>query len=188
MRKEMTTIQGSRRSSFASILLAFLVLLAPTMLSAAMLGTYAITMGSTAVTASVVVTTAPGIFAANMDGQGVFAGQVVEVNPDGSQTVLNPAVWNASTNQYDANPFSLGPAGEQVYLVLYATGIRDAGTVAASVNGVSLPVAYDGAQAQFCGLDQINLEVPQTLAGAGLVTLIVTVDGTPANTVTFQIE
>jgi uncharacterized protein (TIGR03437 family) len=97
-------------------------------------------------------------------------------------------VWNPATKQYDDAPINLGPAGEQVYLVLYGTGIRHAGAVAASVNGVSLPVAYFGAQSQYPGLDQLNLQVPASLAGAGLVDLVVTVDGQPANTVTFDIE
>jgi uncharacterized protein (TIGR03437 family) len=97
-------------------------------------------------------------------------------------------VWNPATKQYDDAPINLGPAGEQVYLVLYGTGIRHAGAVAASVNGVSLPVAYYGAQSQYPGLDQLNLEVPGSLAGAGLVNLVITVDGQAANTVTFSIE
>jgi uncharacterized protein (TIGR03437 family) len=58
----------------------------------------------------------------------------------------------------------------------------------AGVNGVSLPVAYYGAQSQFPGLDQVNLEVPASLAGAGLVNLTITVDGAAANVVTFDIE
>jgi sugar lactone lactonase YvrE len=150
--------------------------------------TIALPGGGTLGTAILVGTTAPGIFTANMTGRGVFAGQVVEGNADGSQTTLNPAVWDAVTNQYDANPISLGPAGERVFLVLYGTGLRHTGAVAASMNGVSLRVAYSGAQSQFPGLDQINLEVPASLAGAGLVNLAVTVDGQAANTVTFDIE
>jgi uncharacterized protein (TIGR03437 family) len=144
--------------------------------------------GGTLSTAIVIGTTAPGVFTANQNGQGVFAGQVVYGNLDGSQTYASPAVWNPATKQYDDAPINLGPAGEQVYLVLYGTGIRHAGAVAASVNGVSLPVAYFGAQSQYPGLDQLNLQVPASLAGAGLVDLVVTVDGQPANTVTFDIE
>ena len=144
--------------------------------------------GGTIQTVILVGTTAPGIFTANMTGKGVYAGQVVDGNPDGTQTILSPAVWDTVTNQYDAAPISLGPAGEQVYLVLYGTGLRQAKTVTASVNGVSLPVAFYGAQSQFPGLDQVNLEVPRSLAGAGLVNLAITVDGAAANTVTFDIE
>ena len=158
--------------------------------TAAGLATVAITLpgGATLVTVIQVGSTAPGIFTANMTGQGVFAGQVVYGNPDGSQTIANAAVWNAAANQYVPNPIDLSPADEQVFLVLYGTGIRHAGILTASVNGVSLPVAYFGAQSQFTGLDQVNLQVPHSLAGAGLVNLVVTVDSAPANTVTMSID
>jgi hypothetical protein len=144
--------------------------------------------GAAQATAILVGTTAPGIFTANMTGKGVYAGQVVDGNPDGTQTILNPAVWDAVTNQYDANPISLGDAGEQVYLVLFGSGLRHASKLTASANGVALPVAYYGAQPQFPGLDQVNLEVPANLAGAGLVNLVVTADGQAANPVTFDIQ
>jgi uncharacterized protein (TIGR03437 family) len=150
--------------------------------------TIALPGGGTLGTAILVGTIAPGIFTANMTGRGVYAGQVVAGDPDGTQTTLNSAVWDAGTNQYDATPINLGPAGEQVYLVLYGTGLRRADAVAASVNGVTLPVSYFGAQPQFSGLDQLNLQVPASLAGAGLVNLAVTVNGQAANTVTFDIE
>jgi hypothetical protein len=158
--------------------------------TAAGLATVTITLpgGGMLVTVIQVGSSAPGIFTANMTGQGVYAGQVVYGNLDGSQTIANAAVWNAASNHYVPNPISLGPSGEQVFLVLYGTGIRHAGTLTASANGVGLPVAYFGAQSQFTGLDQVNLEVPRSLAGAGLVNLVVTVDGAPANTVTLSIE
>lgn len=157
---------------------------------AAGLATVTITLpgGGTLVTVIQVGSIAPGIFTANMTGQGIYAGQVVYGNPDGSQTIASAAVWDAASNRYVPNPINLGPAGEQVFLVLYGTGIRHAGALAASANGVSLPVAYFGAQSQFTGLDQVNLQVPRSLAGAGLVNLLVTVDGAPANTVTLSIE
>jgi hypothetical protein len=144
--------------------------------------------GAAQATAIIVGDAAPGIFTANMNGQGVYAGQVVYGNPDGSQTVVSPAVWDVATSQYVANPISLGEAGEQVYLVLFGSGLRHASKLTASANEVALPVAYFGAQAQFPGLDQVNLEVPASLAGAGLVNLTITVDGAAANMVTFDIE
>jgi len=150
--------------------------------------TIALPGGGTLGTAIMVGSAAPGIFTANMTGQGVYAGQVVYGNPNGTQTIANAAVWDAATNQYVPNPIDLGPAGEQVFLVLYGTGIRHARTLTASANGVSLSVAYFGAQSQFTGLDQINLQVPQSLAGAGLVDLVVTVDSAPANMVTLSIQ
>jgi len=49
-------------------------------------------------------------------------------------------------------------------------------------------VAYAGPQPQFAGLDQVNLYVPRSLAGAGEVPVILTVDGVTANVVTVNIK
>jgi uncharacterized protein (TIGR03437 family) len=49
------------------------------------------------------------------------------------------------------------------------------------------PVQYFGAQGQYPGLDQIKLQVPAGLAGAGVVNLTVTA-GQPANAVTINIR
>ena len=52
------------------------------------------------------------------------------------------------------------------HLVLYGTGIRNRSAievVICIVNGASLPVAYAGAQADFAGLDQVNVPLPADL-------------------------
>jgi uncharacterized protein (TIGR03437 family) len=41
---------------------------------------------------------------------------------------------------------------------------------------------------QFDGLDQVNVYVPRSLAGAGEVPVILTVDGITANVVTINIK
>jgi len=48
---------------------------------------------------------------------------------------------------------------------------------------VDLPVLYAGAQGTLAGLDQVNAQLPQSLAGRGEVDVMLTVDGKPANTV-----
>jgi len=52
------------------------------------------------------------------------------------------------------------------------------------IGGMPVAVAYAGKQPEFAGLDQINAELPRSLACAGTVTVFVTVDGKPANPVT----
>jgi uncharacterized protein (TIGR03437 family) len=129
-----------------------------------------------------IVGTAPGIFTFNMTGQGTFAGQVVYVHQDGSQTIVN-----------SSGPISLA-AGDQIYLVLYGTGLGNANSVTATANGISVPVIYHGAQGggsqgSDAGLDQINLgPLPANLAGAGVVKLVIAADGQAANTVTLNIQ
>jgi uncharacterized protein (TIGR03437 family) len=131
---------------------------------------------------------AAGIFTANMNGQGVFSGQVLHVHPDGSQTVANAATQASSSQSYVPNPIDFGPSGDQVFLVLYGTGLRHAGSLTATVNGVPVPVSYFGAQGQYPGLDQIDLSLPRSLAGAGLVNIVITADGQTANVVTTAIQ
>jgi uncharacterized protein (TIGR03437 family) len=150
--------------------------------------TIALPGGATVTTVIQVGLAAPGIFTANMNGQGTYAGQVVYVSPDGSQIIANSAVMNPATNQYVPNPISLSTPGQQVYLVLYGTGIRHAGSLTAAINGVNLPIFFFGAQGQSPGVDQINLQVPGILAESGLVNLVITVGGQVANTVTVFIE
>lgn len=124
----------------------------------------------------------PGIFTFNGSGTGVPAAQVLTYNPDGQVTNSSPAQTGSST--FAPNSIAIG--SNQVYIVLYGTGIRrhSLNPVFATVNGISIPVAYAGAQSQFPGLDQINVgPLPTSLEGAGTADLIVTVDGVPANSV-----
>jgi uncharacterized protein (TIGR03437 family) len=118
----------------------------------------------------------PGIFTTAMTGQGPFAGQILYIHADGSQTLAN-----------SPSPIQLG-AGDQVFLVLYGTGIRDAVSVTATVNGVAVPVTYFGPQGSYAGLDQINLGPLATPLGSGVVNLVIAADGRTANTVTMTVQ
>ncbi len=51
-----------------------------------------------------------------------------------------------------------------------------------------LTVDYAGSQHQFLGLDQINAELPNSLAGSGEVMVNVTVAGKMANPVTIAFK
>ena len=129
----------------------------------------------------------PGIFAANMNGQGVFAGQVVHVHADGSREVDSSATFNSGTNTFVANPVNLGPSTDQVFLQVYGTGLQHASTVTVTVNGGTVPSVF-AAQGQYPGLDQVNVQLSHSLAGAGAVNIVVTADGQAANTVTVTIQ
>jgi uncharacterized protein (TIGR03437 family) len=124
----------------------------------------------------------PGIFTYNGSGTGVPAAQVLTYSPDGKVTNGSPAQSGSST--FAPNPIAIG--SNQVYIVLYGTGIRrhSLNPVIATINGTSVPVDYAGTQSQYPGLDQINVgPLPSSLESAGTTNLIVTVDGVPANTV-----
>jgi uncharacterized protein (TIGR03437 family) len=78
----------------------------------------------------------------------------------------------------------MGSDANEVYLVLFGTGLRFRSTLAAvrvSIGGVDAPVEYAGPQHEFSGLDQVNVRVPRSLAGRGAVALQLTVDGMSSN-------
>jgi uncharacterized protein (TIGR03437 family) len=84
-----------------------------------------------------------------------------------------------------------GPAGDQVYLLLFGTGFRNNGgisNVSAQLGGTSAPVSFAGLQGGFAGLDQANIALPRSLAGRGEVNLTLSVQGKAANTVKLWIK
>lgn len=134
-------------------------------------------------------TVAPGIFTANADGKGPPAAVVVRANPDGGQTAGPVFQCGAAPGSCVTVPIDLGAETDQVFLLLFGTGIsgRSAlSAVTARIGGANAEVLYAGAQGAYAGLDQINLRLPRSLAGRGEVELIVTVDGKVANTVTLN--
>ncbi|MGE0127290.1 MAG: putative Ig domain-containing protein [Blastocatellales bacterium] len=129
---------------------------------------------------------APGLFAANADGQGVPAAVVLRVRANGSS--LYEPVARLEGARFAPAPIDLGPAGDQVFLVLYGTGLRFRQTVSASVGGANANVLFAGAAAGFAGLDQVNLSLPRSLIGRGEVDVTLRVDGVAANTVRISVR
>ena len=129
---------------------------------------------------------APSLYAVNAQGTGVAVAFFLRVFPDNSRAqdlIFDPAT-GASV------PIDLGPEGEQVYLLLYGTGVRGfTSEVTTMVGGESVPVLGAVPQGDFVGLDQINIgPLPRSLAGRGEVNILLTADGKPANTVTVNVR
>jgi uncharacterized protein (TIGR03437 family) len=100
--------------------------------------------------------------------------------------VFNP---NAAVGTRVPVPINLGPATDQVFLILYGTGLRGATAATATIGGIVVPVAGPVGLAEFVGLDQANLgPLPRTLIGRGQVDVVFSVDGKPANTVVVNIQ
>lgn len=134
---------------------------------------------------------APGLFTSNSDGVGVPAGFVVRTKADSTQTQEPVAMQDPATNRFIPKPLTPPAAGETLTLVLFGTGIRGRaanGTVTATVGGVSVPVVFAGRQGGFSGLDQVNVNLPASLAGRGSLEVIVSVDGVVANTVVVAVQ
>jgi len=134
---------------------------------------------------------APGLFTANADGRGAVMGQALHYRSNALFLSESLAMWDASQSHFFARPIDLGPEGDQVYLVIYGTGLRFCSslqTAKAKIGGVDAEVKFVGGQSDFVGLDQVNILLPRSLAGRGEVDLVLTVDGQPANVVRVNIK
>ncbi|MDX2034245.1 MAG: hypothetical protein SF339_26455 [Blastocatellia bacterium] len=138
-----------------------------------------------------IAATAPGIFSANADGQGVAAAVTLRVRADASQRFESVARLDPASNRFVAAPIDLGPATDQVFLVLYGTGLRYRSSLSAircTIGGAGSDPLFAGPVPGFPGFDQINLRLPRSLAGRGEVEVLVSVDGKPANPVRVSIR
>ncbi len=134
---------------------------------------------------------APGLFAANANGQGVAAAVALRARGE-VQTYETVARFDGAAGRFVTAPIDLGPEGDQVILLLYGTGMRGRSALAAvtcTIGGLNVPVGFAGASPDFVGLDQINIgPLPRALAGRGEVDLVLMVDGKAANIVRVNIK
>ncbi len=133
---------------------------------------------------------APALFSANSNGRGMAAGVALRIRADGSQSFEPIFRFDQTLNQFVAIPLDLGPPTDQVYLILYGTGIRfrsGLSAVSARIGGVDVQVLYAGPVDGLVGLDQVNLSVPRSLAGRCEVDVVIMVDGKTANTLRVSI-
>ncbi|MGH9852991.1 MAG: SBBP repeat-containing protein, partial [Blastocatellia bacterium] len=147
--------------------------------------------GSIAAGTAQIASVAPGMFSANSDGQGVASGVALRIKADGSQSFEPISQFDSGQNKFVAVPIDLGPDTDQVFLILFGTGIRMRGSLAsvtASVGAENAEVLFAGPQGDFVGLDQINLRVPRGLAGRGQVEIRLTVEGQTTNALSAAIR
>lgn len=89
------------------------------------------------------------------------------------------AILNALT--FLLGDFSIRTGNSPTYLAVYATGLTAQPTV--TIGGVPATVSFWGAAPCCAGLQQINVLLPDSLAGAGRVPVVATVNGHASNTV-----
>ncbi len=128
---------------------------------------------------------APAMFELNTSG---LAAAQVQLISGSTQTYED--VYSVAGGQIVSQPVNIGSSSDQAYLVIYGTGLRAAGTsgISVTLNGASVPVLYGGTQGGFAGLDQINVLLPPSLAGKGLVTIAVKANGIAANPVNITVK
>lgn len=133
----------------------------------------------------------PGLFSADSSGQGLLLGLALRVRADGSQSYESITSFDAKTKQFVATPIDLGPATDRVYLILFATGVRNRSSlnyVEVKIGGLSADALYVGPQGSFAGLDQLNVLLSRNLIGRGEVDVAVAVNGKQANTLKIAIK
>jgi|GEM_PF-1190229 len=129
---------------------------------------------------------APSLFTANANGEGVAAAVVVQAS-GGMQTSFN-AFSSDLPGSRTPVPINLGDEGDVTVLIIFGTGFRGASEVTARIGEVTIPVLFAGAQGEFVGLDQANVELLRELIGSGVVEIVLIADGVEANRVTIAIE
>jgi uncharacterized protein (TIGR03437 family) len=76
----------------------------------------------------------------------------------------------AIAGQPGSAAIDMGPDTDQVYLVLFGTGIRyrsSLSNVTVDIGGAFASVEYAGAQGTFSGVDQVNVRLQRSLARSG---------------------
>ncbi|MGE0128351.1 MAG: M12 family metallopeptidase [Blastocatellales bacterium] len=137
-----------------------------------------------------VVAASPGLFTANASGQGVPAAVLLRVRGE-AQTLEPVARFDQTQNGFVPVPIDLGPAGDQVFLILFGSGFRApnlSSGVTVSIGGEESEVLYAGPAPGFAGLDQANVRVPRSVAGKGDVSVLLTADNRSANAVTINVR
>jgi uncharacterized protein (TIGR03437 family) len=132
---------------------------------------------------AIVGAVAPAIFTADGSGSGVPIGILYTAHADGTQ--VSQPIYSCNSSGCQPVPVDVSNPTDTNVLVLYATGIRNAllPSITAQLGSVNPSVLFAGAQSQFPGLDQINLQLPGSLAGSGQVMLQIVASGQKANPV-----
>ncbi len=146
--------------------------------------------GQTTTGEILVTPTLPGLFTANSDGAGPPAGYLLRVKSNGTQVEEPLTTFDPAQGRFVPRPidfFSVSSTQpDQIYLVLFGTGIRNRGSLAnveVALNGsIKAEVLYAGPQGNFVGLDQLNILLPQ-IRNTPTADLILVVDGKPSNKV-----
>jgi uncharacterized protein (TIGR03437 family) len=119
-----------------------------------------------------VIPTYPNLFTANSSG---LASGYVQNGPSGAISSVS-------------QPVSAGSASSPNYLILFGSGLGGASSATATIGGANANVTYAGPQGAYPGVDQYNIVIPPSLAGSGLVSVVVTAAGLPSNAVNITIQ
>jgi uncharacterized protein (TIGR03437 family) len=136
--------------------------------------------------------TAPGLFSANRNGQGVALGTVLRVDTTTGTSTAEP-LFQCDSTSCAAIPVDLGDDQTSVYLVLTATGLRNQTDLAqfqVTIGGMPATVIDVQPQGVASGLDAITIQLPQPDTAAGPLEwqIQVNLDGKTSNPVTILVQ
>lgn len=133
----------------------------------------------------------PGLFSVDATGTGIAYALALRKRP-GSLDVYEPTSTRGANNEVIPIPIDLGPETDTIILVLFGTGWRNRSlldNVKVTVGGISCPVIYAGTDgSERIGVDQANVLLPRSLAGRGLVDVVMSADGLTSNTLQVSIR
>lgn len=133
-----------------------------------------------------IVKMSPGIFSANADATGVAAAVIQRRKADGTDIFESVASYDETQKRYVPRPIDMSDPTEQVFLLLFGTGIRFRNTEISpqiQIGGTAVEVLYAGKQPDFIGVDQLNIRIGPGFVGRGQVNIVVNIEGQVANTV-----
>ena len=141
--------------------------------------------GSSSTAPVIIADVAPGFFTASADARGAVMGEVVQRWADSGQTKTFAAAECGSSGCRTV-PIPLS-GGVITTVRLAGSGIRNAGPNAAirvTVGGVAVPVlSFGAADTKDVGRDQVTIQLPLELRGAGETDLVMTVNSVLSNVV-----
>ena len=138
-----------------------------------------------------VTAVAPGLFSANGDGAETAAGYITLIRGGVAAGTVDIAQFDSQRGRYIARPINMSGTNDEMVLTFFGTGFRHFSSLSAVtvlIGGANQQVEFAGPQGTFVGLDQINVRLSRSLAGRGVVQIVLTVDGLTANVLTVEIS
>jgi uncharacterized protein (TIGR03437 family) len=126
----------------------------------------------------VVVQSDAGIFTTSTTIQSPASAGIFSLTGTGSG---DGAILNAAN--YLNTGFNVTTGGATTTLALFLTSLNPSVPPTVWVGGISAPVAYAGPQGTYPGMQQININLPSSLQGAGRVEVVVEQNGLRSNAV-----
>jgi uncharacterized protein (TIGR03437 family) len=142
--------------------------------------------GRSATTRIQVEPVSPGLFSADSSGRGPAAASVLRLHEDGTHS-YQPA-FQCTGLACSLCPIDLYPPSDQLFLEVYATGIRWQAALAAQISGLPLEVLSAGPHPLFPVLDRVIVRIPNSIGLQGYLKLTLKVDANPSNPVSLRLR